>query len=123
MIPRRSGAIVYVSSNAADEPIAGLSLYAMSKAGVNMITRTLAKEWGSHHIRVNAVAPGFTLTGMTAPDGADAGSLIALNAARSPLGRVGAPEDIAFAILYLASDASRFITGQIVRVNGGTSMP
>lgn len=123
MIPRRSGAIVNISSNAADEPIAGLSLYAMSKAGVNMMTRTFAKEWGPNNIRVNAVAPGFTLTGMTAPDGTNAESLIARNAMRSPLGRVGAPEDIAFAILYLASDASRFITGQILRVNGGTSMP
>ncbi|MEA3001810.1 MAG: 3-oxoacyl-[acyl-carrier protein] reductase [Sphingomonadales bacterium] len=123
MIPRREGAIVNVSSNAADEPIEGFSLYAMSKAGVNMMTRTFAKELGPHNIRVNAVAPGFTLTGMTNPDGADAEALIARNAARSPLGRVGAPEDIAFAILYLSSDAARFVTGQVLRVNGGTSMP
>jgi 3-oxoacyl-[acyl-carrier protein] reductase len=122
MIPRRRGAIVNVSSNAADEPIAGLSLYAMSKAGVNMMTRSLAKELGPDNIRVNAVAPGFTLTPMTRPDGPDAELLVARNAARSPLGCVGAPEDIAFAILYLASDASRFITGQVLRVNGGTTM-
>ncbi|MDB5670768.1 MAG: hypothetical protein JWO25_1727 [Alphaproteobacteria bacterium] len=123
MIPRRRGAIINVSSNAADEPIAGLSLYAMSKAGVNMMTRSFAKELGPHNIRVNAVAPGFTLTAMTKPEGTDTVALLARNAARSPLGLVGAPEDIAFAILYLASDASRFITGQVLRVNGGTSMP
>ena len=122
MIPHRAGAIVNISSNAADEPIEGLSLYAMSKAGVNAMTRTLAKELGPHGIRVNAVAPGFTVTGMTAPAGSDAAAAIARNAARSPIGRVGTPEDIAFAILYLASDASRFVTGQVLRINGGTSM-
>jgi 3-oxoacyl-[acyl-carrier protein] reductase len=123
MIPRRSGTIVNVSSNAADEPIPGLSLYAMSKAAVNMMTRTFAKELGGNNIRVNAVAPGFTLTQMTTPEGRDSVDLIARNAARSPLGQVGTPGDIAFAILYLASDASRFITGQVLRVNGGISMP
>jgi 3-oxoacyl-[acyl-carrier protein] reductase len=123
MIPHRTGAIVNISSNAADEPLDGLSLYAISKAGVNMMPRTLAIELGIHGIRVNAVAPGFTLTGMTAPAGTDLAALVARNAARSPLGRVGTPEDIAFAMLYLASDASRFVTGQVLRVNGGTSMP
>jgi len=123
MIPNGRGAIVNISSNAADEPLTGLSLYAMSKAGVNMLTRTLAKELGPHGIRVNAVAPGFTLTGMTAQGGSDVDALVARNAARSPLGRVGSPEDIAFAMLYLISDASRFVTGQIWRVNGGVTMP
>jgi 3-oxoacyl-[acyl-carrier protein] reductase len=123
MIAHGGGAIVNISSNAADEPMNELSLYAMSKAGVNMMTRSFAKELGPHGIRVNAVAPGFTLTGMTAPTGSDEGAIIARNAARSPLGRVGMPEDIAFAMLYLLSDASRFITGQILRANGGTSMP
>lgn len=122
MKPHRAGAIVNISSNAADEPIEGLSLYAISKAGVNALTRALAKELGPHGIRVNAVAPGFTLTAMTIPEGVDGADSIARNAARAPLGRVGTPEDIAFAMLYLASDASRFITGQVLRVNGGTSM-
>lgn len=123
MMAHGRGAIVNISSNAADEPLDGLVLYAISKAGVNMMTRTLAKELGRHGIRVNAVAPGFTLTGMTAPEGEDLTALVTRNAARSPLGRVGTPEDIAFAMLYLLSDASRFVTGQILRVNGGTTMP
>ena len=122
MIPSEGGAIVNVSSNAADEPIAALSLYAMAKAGVNMMTRSLAKEWGPQGIRVNAVAPGFTITPMTVSDGAEAREAIARNAARSPLNRVGAPDDIAFAMLYLASEASRFVTGQVLRVNGGSHM-
>ncbi|ODP38459.1 SDR family NAD(P)-dependent oxidoreductase [Sphingomonas turrisvirgatae] len=123
MIPQGRGVIVNISSNAADEPIAGLSLYAMSKAAVNMLTRTLAKELGPHGIRVNAIAPGFTVTTMTVAESLDADALIARNAARSPLGMVGSPEDIAAAIVYLASDDSRFVTGQILRVNGGVTMP
>lgn len=115
--------IANISWNAADEPIAGLSLYAMSKAVVNMLTRTLAKELGPHGIRVNAVAPGFTVTPMTLAEKPDTEALIARNAARSPLGLVGTPEDIAAAILYLVSDDSRFVTGQILRVNGGVTVP
>ncbi|WP_439540618.1 SDR family NAD(P)-dependent oxidoreductase [Sphingomonas sp.] len=123
MIPQGRGFIVNISSNAADEPIAGLSLYAMSKAAVNMLTRTLAKELGPHGIRVNAVAPGFTVTPMTVASDADAQALIARNAARSPLGLVGSPDDVAAAVAYLVSDDSRFVTGQILRVNGGITMP
>ncbi|MDX3901446.1 MAG: SDR family oxidoreductase [Sphingobium sp.] len=123
MAAHKRGAIVNVSSNAADEPLRGLALYAMSKAAVNMLTRTLALELGPSGIRVNAVAPGFTVTSMTTGHHADVNALVERNAARSPLGRVGSPEDIAFAILYLLSDASRFVTGQILRVNGGVTMP
>lgn len=118
--------IVNVSSNAADEPIAGLSAYAMSKAALNMLTRTLAVELGPRGIRVNAVAPGFTVTPMTADPNLDVterDAVIARNAGRSPLGMVGTPDDIAYAILYLTAPASRFVTGQILRVNGGVTMP
>lgn len=120
------GTIINVSSNAADQPMCGLSAYAMTKAAVNMLTRSLAVELGSSGVRVNAVAPGFIVTPMTAPDGLDDGAreaLLARNAARSPLGRIGDADDVARAVLYLASDASRFVTGQILRVNGGVCMP
>lgn len=120
------GSIINVSSNAADQPMAGLSAYAMTKAAVNMLTRSLAAELGPSGIRVNAVAPGFIVTPMTAPAGLDDDTreaLLSRNAARSPLGRVGEGDDVARAILYLASDASRFVTGQILRVNGGAYMP
>lgn len=122
----RGGTIINVSSNAADDPMAGLSVYAMTKAAVNMLTRTLALELGPQRIRVNAVAPGFVLTPLTgtnrlSPEQLEAS--IARNAARSPIGAVGEPADIAHAMLYLASDASKFVTGQILRVNGGAALP
>lgn len=122
----RGGTIINVSSNAADQPMAGLSVYAMTKAAVNMLTRTLAVELGPQNIRVNAVAPGFVLTNMTGaaemiPEKLE--EILRRNAARSPIGATGQPGDIAQAMLYLASDASRYVTGQIMRVNGGAAMP
>jgi len=122
----RGGSIINVSSNAADQPIAGLSVYAMTKAAVNMLTRCLALELGPKNIRVNAVAPGFVLTGLTGtarltPDEVE--ETLRRNAARSPIGATGEPADIAHAMLYLACDASRYVTGQILRVNGGATMP
>ncbi|CAN5238455.1 SDR family oxidoreductase [soil metagenome] len=126
MIPRKQGSIINISSNAADQPIATLSVYAMTKAAVNMLTRSLALELGRDGIRVNGIAPGFIVTPMTvsaslSPEEREA--LIERNASRSPLHRVGQPQDIAAAVLYLASDAARFVTGQTLRVNGGVSMP
>jgi 3-oxoacyl-[acyl-carrier protein] reductase len=126
MIPRKRGSIINISSNAADQAIPGLSIYAMTKAAVNMLTRSLAMELGREGIRVNGIAPGFIITPMTAPatlTAEERAALIERNAARSPLRRVGEPEDIAAAILYLASDAARFVTGQTLRVNGGVAMP
>ncbi|MBI2168913.1 MAG: SDR family oxidoreductase [Actinobacteria bacterium] len=126
------GSIVNVTSAAIDMPAAGYGAYAISKAGVAMLTRTAAVEAGKHGIRVNAVAPGFVETAMTGRwftsddgvvDDTTRESFLAAVAKQSPLGMSGEPEDIAAAILYLASDASRFMTGQILRPNGGTVMP
>lgn len=128
----KGGSIVNISSGGGESAVPGLSLYSMSKAGVNMLTRTVAKEFGPHGIRANAVAPGFVETPMVAYryrntageiDTRLRDEVLRQRAQASPLGLTGTPMDIALAILYLASDASRFVTGQILRPNGGVFMP
>jgi 3-oxoacyl-[acyl-carrier protein] reductase len=89
-----------------------------------MLTRTAAVEGGKLGIRVNAVAPGFVLSPMTERGGPDrTQAMLETMRKRSPIGATGEPDDIASAVLYLASDAARYVTGQVLRVNGGTSMP
>jgi len=83
------------------------------------MTRSLAREIGSRGITVNAVAPGFIATDMTAELGEDAQKALA---SQIPLGRLGAPEDIAAAVVFLAGDAAGYITGQVLHVNGGMHM-
>lgn len=132
MSAQGSGSIINISSTGADSPGAGLSVYAMTKAAVNMLTRTLAHEVGPSGVRVNAVAPGFVDTPMVAyrfnnadgtVDEARKQEIFAARAAVTVLKRIGQPIDIALAMLYLASDASAFMTGQILRPNGGMAMP
>jgi 3-oxoacyl-[acyl-carrier protein] reductase len=118
------GSIVTMASGAVDTGGAGLLCYGVTKAAVVQLTRTLATEVGRHGIRVNAVAPGWTRTPMTdRHEGEAQARTEALMARMSPLGRVGEPEDIAQAVLYLACVASSFTTGQILRPNGGVAMP
>lgn len=128
MAPQRSGAIVNVSSSGIDAPAKRYGLYAMTKAGVAMLTKSLAVEVGRDGIRVNAIAPGATVTAFTerhiyAEDGSVDPEMkeAFLGAMRkqSPLGIVGEPEDQANLIHYLVSDAARFCTGAIWRANGG----
>ncbi|MGW1029138.1 SDR family NAD(P)-dependent oxidoreductase [Streptomyces sp. NPDC002577] len=132
MTAQRSGAIINTASAGADMPAAGISAYAMSKAAVLMLTRSLATEVGRYGVRVNSIAPGFVDTPMVShnfvrSDGAvnrEAREAVFTDrAAQSPLGVTGEPWDIAMAVLYLASDAARFVTGQTLRPNGGVVMP
>jgi 3-oxoacyl-[acyl-carrier protein] reductase len=131
MTARRSGSIVNVASTAVDVARPGLFAYAASKAALIQLTQVLAVEVGPSGVRVNAVAPGWVPTGMTGrhytrPDGTVDDEAFERVAAPmrelSPLGRIGTPDDIAHAILYLASDAAGFVTGQVLRPNGGVSM-
>lgn len=120
----RPGSIVTMASGAVDAAQPGLLCYSAAKAAVVQLTKTLATEAGPHGIRVNAVAPGWIRTPMTARHSPEVQEQTeAMMARLSPLGRVGEPEDIARAVLYLASDASSFMTGQILRPNGGVAMP
>jgi 3-oxoacyl-[acyl-carrier protein] reductase len=121
---REGGCIVNMTSTAIDQASPTLGAYAMSKAAVAMLTKTAAVEGGKLGIRVNAVAPGFVLTPMTGRGGPErTQAMLEMMSKRSPIGATGVPEDIAAAVLYLASDAARYVTGQVLRVNGGTSMP
>ena len=126
------GSIINISSTGGESAVPGISAYAMSKAAVNMLTKTLAKELGGAGVRVNAIAPGWVETPLAMHSFRDESGAIdpvkreeglALRRQASPLGLTGVPRDIALAALYLASDASRFMTGQILRPNGGASMP
>ena len=132
MVEQGSGSIVNMASSAVDGPTPDLVSYSVSKVGVVQITRTLAAEIGPRGVRVNAIAPGLIETNMTrrhyrnadgTVDEARRQATLTPMRARSPLGLIGSPEDIGWAVLYLASDAARFVTGQILRPNGGAGMP
>jgi 3-oxoacyl-[acyl-carrier protein] reductase len=130
MIPRRSGVIVNVASTVIDSPVPNQALYGMTKAGVTFLSNVLAAEAGPHGIRVNVVAPGSTPTNFGAYRYAtgqiDPEQEKAFQQAMSqitPLGFVGEALDQALMILYLASPAARWATGNIWRVNGGQSRP
>ena len=131
MKPRRSGSIINVSSGAIDKAVPGIGLYALTKAAVTMLTMTLATEVGPFGIRVNAIAPGATLTPFTtwrihredgSVDTTEYEAFLARMREMSPLGSVGEVSDQAHLILYLASDASRWVTGNVHRANGGQTM-
>ena len=125
------GSIINFASQGMDMPAPNISVYALTKAAVAMLTRTVATELGPHGVRANSIAPGFISTPMTAyrwtnDDGSvdeqrRRASLDEL-AAMTPLRTTGEPIDIAWSVLFLASDASRYITGQVLRPNGGGSM-
>ena len=116
MMRARWGRIVNISSVVARMGSAGQVNYAAAKAGLEGFTRALAQEVGSRDITVNAVAPGFVDTDMTAdlPDYQKQGLV-----ARTALGRMGTVEDVAAAVAFLASDGAGYITGEVLHVNGG----
>ena len=116
MVKQRSGNIINISSVIGLIGNAGQANYAASKAGLNAFTKSVAKELAKRNIRVNAIAPGFIKTRMTDKLPEDKRQLIT---EQIPLGRIGEPKEIADVAVFLASDASRYITGQILVVDGG----
>jgi NAD(P)-dependent dehydrogenase (short-subunit alcohol dehydrogenase family) len=118
MIARRSGRIVNMSSQAGSVALKGESIYCMSKAAIDHLTRCLAFEWAPHNVTVNAVAPTFIWTDGTRPALADE-EFHRRTLARIPLGRIGEPMEVAGAVVFLASPAAALITGVSLRVDGG----
>jgi len=116
MIKQGSGAIISVSSIVGLDGNFGQTNYVATKAGVIGMTKVWARELGRSNVRVNAVAPGFTATEMVK---AMPEKILDGMKARTPLGRLGEPEDIANAFLFLASNEASFITGIVLRVDGG----
>jgi 3-oxoacyl-[acyl-carrier protein] reductase len=132
MATKKRGSIVNVASAGGEMPAPRLSVYGMTKAGVIQLTRTAAVELGASGIRVNAVAPGFVETAMTAVhwtgDGDEVDEtkrqeILAARSSQSPLRITGEAKDMAMSMLFLAADASKFMTGQVLRPNGGVHMP
>jgi 3-oxoacyl-[acyl-carrier protein] reductase len=119
MMKQRSGRIINIASVVGVMGNPGQANYTASKAGLIALTKTAARELASRGITVNAVAPGFIDTAMTAdlPEKVKEAML-----AQVPLGRMGQPEDVAEAVAFLASDKASYMTGQVVHVNGGMHM-
>jgi 3-oxoacyl-[acyl-carrier protein] reductase len=118
-LKQKSGSIVNVSSVGGIRPLPGQTNYAAAKAGVIGFTRSLAREAAPYNVRVNAVAPGFIESDMTAQlPSAYREKVRGL----VPLGRFGAPEDVARVVLFLTSDSASYITGQVIQIDGGLGM-
>ena len=119
-LKQRSGRIINISSVAAEHVNAGQCNYAASKGAVNAFTRALAVELGSRSVTVNAIAPGFVETDMTEAIKNKAGDFIQKKLI--PVRRLGKPEDIAAAVVFLAGPGASYITGQVLAVDGGLSL-
>ncbi len=119
MLKAHFGRIINIASISGIVGNPGQVNYSASKAGLIALTKTLARELGSRNITVNAIAPGFIATEMSAKLGPE---LIEGIKQRTPLGRLGDPQDVADAVLFLCSDAASFITGQVLTVDGGLTV-
>lgn len=118
MLSQEKGKFITISSVNADEGVPTMSVYNASKAGVNAFTRVLASEWGPYNINVNAVSPGLAITSLTKPLLEDP-KVEKFYRSLIPLGRLGKAEEVALLVLFLASEASDYITGQILTIDGG----
>ena len=119
MIKRQSGKIINICSMMSELGRDNVSAYASAKGGLKMLTRNLATEWAKYNIQVNGIGPGYFATSQTEPIRVDGNPFNEFIIRRTPTGRWGNPEDLAGTTIFLASEASNFINGQIIYVDGG----
>jgi len=119
MLGRGRGSVINIASTNSIDPSPGIAHYCVSKAGLAMLTKCLALEWAGAGVRVNAVGPGPIRTPMTTPILEADPAVRARWESRVPLGRIGEPADLVGMFVYLASDASSWVTGQVYYVEGG----
>ncbi len=119
MIEQKSGKIINITTVGAEKAELGMAAYGSSKAALKMLTRCMAREWAQYGIQVNAVGPGLTRTDFSKPIWSNPEVAKHVSAA-IPMGRLAEPEEIVGAVLFLASDAAKFITGHSIYVDGGT---
>jgi NAD(P)-dependent dehydrogenase (short-subunit alcohol dehydrogenase family) len=122
MIKRRKGKIINISSNVSEVIQPGRSVYAVSKAGVSHLTRALALEWAGYNVNVNAIGPGPTITELNRKYFEEHPQDLKDRISSIPLGRMGDPSDFVGAAIFLASEASNFVTGQTLLVDGGSTI-
>jgi NAD(P)-dependent dehydrogenase (short-subunit alcohol dehydrogenase family) len=122
MIRAGKGSLINIDSINTHTPLNRVAVYAMAKAAMSQMTKCLAMEWGPHGVRVNAIGPGFTLTELARRlwEGEGSEPMNAWRQENTPLRRMGLPEDMVGAAIFLASDAASFVTGQVLYVDGGT---
>ncbi|WP_193166192.1 gluconate 5-dehydrogenase [Microbulbifer hainanensis] len=119
MIERGAGKIINICSMMSELGRDSVSAYAAAKGGLKMLTRNMATEWARHNVQVNGIGPGYFATSQTAPIRVDGHPFNEFILSRTPAGRWGNPEDLQGTAVFLASEASNFVTGQIVYVDGG----
>ncbi|MCI3938976.1 gluconate 5-dehydrogenase [Chryseobacterium aahli] len=119
MIKRKSGKIINICSMMSELGRDNVVAYASAKGGLKMLTKNLATEWAKHNIQVNGIGPGYFATTQTEPIRVDGHPFNDFIISRTPEGRWGNPEDLAGTAIFLASDASKFINGHIIYVDGG----
>jgi gluconate 5-dehydrogenase len=121
MIKASKGSQINIDSINSHTPLNRVAVYAMAKAAMRQMTKCLAMEWGPHGVRVNGVGPGFTLTELARPLWESNPEMNAWRMDNTPAKRLGAPEDMLGACIFLASDAASFVSGQTLYVDGGTT--
>jgi NAD(P)-dependent dehydrogenase (short-subunit alcohol dehydrogenase family) len=119
MMEQKSGRIINITTVGAEKAELGMAAYGCSKAALKMLTRCMAREWAQFGIQVNAVGPGLTKTDFSKPIWSNPEVAKHVSAA-IPMGRLAEPEEVVGSVLFLASDAARFITGHSIYVDGGT---